>query len=67
VQIVFQVTQHNRDEKLLRSFIDYFGCGKYKQRRGSLYGDFTVVNISDIIEKIIPFFNNYPLQGVKRK
>jgi hypothetical protein len=29
VQLVFQVSQHIRDEVLLKSFITYFKCGHY--------------------------------------
>lgn len=28
VQLVFQITQHSRDIKLIRSLITYFGCGR---------------------------------------
>ena len=27
VQLVFQLTQHSRDENLMKSLIKYFGCG----------------------------------------
>jgi len=27
VILVFQLTQHSRDEKLMRSLIEYFDCG----------------------------------------
>jgi len=36
VELVFQITQHTRDEQLLLSFIKYFGCGRYRQRKGGL-------------------------------
>jgi LAGLIDADG endonuclease len=29
VQLVFQVSQHIRDQELLKSFVSYFNCGKY--------------------------------------
>jgi len=29
VQIVFQVSQHIRDQELLKSFLSYFNCGQY--------------------------------------
>jgi hypothetical protein len=67
VELIFQMTQHIRDEQLLISFIDYFGCGKYRQRKGGLSGDFFVNRFSDISQKIIPFFDKYPIMGMKNK
>ena len=67
VELVFQITQHTRDEQLLLCFINYFGCGRYRQRRGGLAGDFNVRKLSDLTEKIIPFFEIYPIIGVKAK
>jgi LAGLIDADG endonuclease len=65
--LVFQITQHTRDEELLQSFINYFGCGRYRERLGGLAGDFNVSKLSDITEKILPFFEKYPILGVKAK
>ncbi len=42
-----------------------FNCGKNALRKGKLVGDYKVQKISDIVEKIIPFFNKYQIQGVK--
>lgn len=61
----FFITQHIRDEQLLISLKNYFGCGEYKPRKGQLAGDFHVNKLSDIIEKVIPLLNKYPLHGVK--
>lgn len=61
----FFITQHIRDEQLLISLKNYFGCGEYKPRKGQLAGDFHVNKLSDIIDKVIPLLNKYPLHGVK--
>jgi LAGLIDADG endonuclease len=29
VQLVFKVSQHIRDQELLKSFLSYFNCGQY--------------------------------------
>ena len=29
VQLIFQITQHNRDTQLIKSLISYLGCGQY--------------------------------------
>lgn len=39
-------------------------CGKYSKRRKEA-GDFKVLSIADLNKKIIPFFSEYQLQGVK--
>lgn len=47
----------------MEKFIEYFGCGSVRVR-GNIV-DFRVRKLSDIIEKIIPFFEKYPVVGVK--
>ncbi len=64
VKLVFQLTQHVRDEQLMRSFINYFNCGNvYKSRESFVY---RVEKFSDILNIIIPFFNKYQIKGIKR-
>lgn len=66
VLISLQISQHVRDELLLTKFIEYLGCGiieKVTTRPNSI--TFIVYKFRDIFEKIIPFFQRYPLQGIK--
>jgi LAGLIDADG endonuclease len=66
VSIEFSVSQHIRDELLLSKFIEYLSCGnisKKSTRPDSVI--FMVRKFSDIKEKLIPFFQKFPLQGVK--
>lgn len=63
VELIFQITQHTRDDMLIKSLIDYFGCGKYRER--GLAGDYLVYKLSDLTDIIIPFFDKYPILGVK--
>ena len=65
VGLRFQITQHNKDKLLMENLINYFGCGYLSVRKDII--DFHVTKFSDIIEKIIPFFNKYPILGVKKK
>jgi hypothetical protein len=68
VNLRFQISQHSRDEELIRSFIGYLGCGRYYSLKGSqLRVDFVVTSLSDILNKINPFFRDYPILGVKSK
>lgn len=49
----------------MENIINYLGCGYLSVRNDII--DFHVTKFSDIVEKIIPFFNKYPLLGVKQK
>lgn len=64
VGLRFQVTQHNRDIKLLNSFITYLGCGRV-EGLSPLASNYVVTKFSDIVDKVIPFFDKYPIHGIK--
>ena len=59
----FQISQSLRDEQLMINFISYFKAGKCHNNGKAI--DFRVAKFSDIIEKIIPFFDKYPVIGTK--
>ena len=63
----FYLTQHNRDECLMRSLVNYFEVGKYYPSSIKKYGDYQVYRFSEILDKIIPFFQKYTIQGEKSK
>ena len=63
VLLRFKLTQHLRDEQLMGSLVDYLYCGIIHVSAGSV--DFIVTKFSDITNKLIPFFDKYPIQGVK--
>jgi hypothetical protein len=66
VSLRFQISQHLRDENLLRSFINYFGCGRFYPLNGTKKrGDFAVTKLTDNLNIIIPFFLKNPLLGIK--
>lgn len=58
VWLRFTISQHSRDEILLKSFIDYLGPrgGKYSIRSKQDAGDFIIEKFSDINEKNNPIF-----------
>lgn len=63
VQLKFTLVQHTRDEKLMRSFLEYLGCGNiYKSRESFI---FVVTKLDDLAHKILPLFQYYPVLGVK--
>ena len=65
VKLSFILTQSIRDESLIKSLIEYLGCGNTSlDSRGTI--DFKVTNFSSIKDIIIPFFIKYPLIGNKK-
>ena len=65
VWLKFILTQHTRDEDLLKSLISTLNCGRYIPKIG--YGEFVVEKFTDVNDKIIPIFEEFKLQGVKSK
>ena len=67
VKLKYQVSQHIRDEKLIKSLINYLKCGwcEVKTTKGEGICNLYVTKFSDIYEKIIPFFIKHPIVGVK--
>jgi hypothetical protein len=61
----FQLTQHVRDEQLMKGLETYLDCGSVRNRKGGLAVDYRVDKFSDLTDKIIPFFDKYPIVGVK--
>lgn len=47
----------------MKNFISYFKAGKCHSIGNAI--DFRVAKLFDIAEKIIPFFDKYPIIGVK--
>lgn len=59
----FRVSQHAKDEQLLGSFVNFFGCGRFNYHNKEMKAVvFVVRKFKDINTKIIPFF-----KGVKHK
>ena len=67
VALNFYVVQNIRDSYLLASFAQIFGCGSFNIVEKSGIVTFSVRNLSEITDKIIPFFEEYKIQGVKAK
>jgi hypothetical protein len=65
VVLRFQLAQHNRDIKLMKSLIAYLGCGRVEEYLKRSMSSFVVSKFNDITDIIIPFFDKYPIHGVK--
>lgn len=65
VQLSFILTQHIRDEELMKEIEIFFNCGKMYKTKNAVR--FRVEKFTDLINKIIPFFKNNEIIGVKAK
>ena len=65
VELAFILTQHARDEQLLRNLITYLGCGRYYKQANNSFGNIRCENFTEISGKIIPFFQEHKIVGVK--
>lgn len=65
VLLTFQLTQHFKDEQIIRRLVHYLDCGRVSINREAIY--FDVTKFSDLNNKVIPFFKKYKIEGVKYK
>jgi len=63
VLLQFQVVQHLRDESLIRSISTYLDCGRIIVLNDAVH--LHVTKFSDLIDKVIPFFLEHPILGIK--
>ncbi len=63
ILLEFKLTQHSRDRDLMIRLIEIFNCGSVITNKNAV--DYHTAKFSDIIEKIIPFFEEYSIIGVK--
>lgn len=67
VQLTFTIGQHDKDKMLMNDLISYLDCGQVSIKKNSKYTwlEYSVTKFSDIDLKIIPFFREYKVVGVK--
>lgn len=61
----FTVVQHQRDVQLLYTLKQFFGCGVVRVNHGDRMA-YRVRKLEHLKERIIPFFERYPLKSKKR-
>jgi hypothetical protein len=49
----------------MKSLIDYLGCGRLSRKR-DVY-EYQVSKFSDVVDKVLVFFEKYPILGEKAK
>lgn len=65
INVRLEVVQHTRDELLMSSLVSYLGCGKYIKRNNRDTGSYWVSKFADIHEKVLPFFQEHKVRGIK--
>jgi len=65
VELRFSISQHSKDTILINSLTNFFKCGKIMIMGKKSMVEFRVCSFKDIIEKVIPFFDQYSLYGAK--
>ena len=62
----FSVSLSKRDLPLVKALRGYFRCGGIRFSRSDRTYKFEVRSVPDLVKKIIPHFEKYPLKGSKR-
>jgi LAGLIDADG endonuclease len=65
VYLRFRITQHKKDKNLMELIINYLGAGRLEIQTKNPVVIIVISKISDINQKIIPFFNQFPICGIK--
>ena len=61
----FSITLNHRDKDLIQSIEQYFGCWWIRFSRNDQCYKYEVRSIDDLMKKIIPHFQKYPLLWAK--
>ena len=61
----FSISQHKRNLETLKSIQKYFGVGAIRFSKRDQNYKYEVRSISDIVKRIIPHFERYPLKTTK--
>lgn len=78
IRLAFCIEAKQEDREVLEAVKEHLQCGNiydldfgryrgYEQRKWKPHVKYRVGNFKDIAEKVIPFFQRYPLYGNKRK
>lgn len=65
VQLRFRISQHSRDLVLMEKIVEYFVAGKIYNYPGKSAISLSIVSFTDITDKVIPFFNENGIIGIK--
>ena len=51
----------------MQSLVKFWNCGTVTEKNKSACGGFPITRLIDLLDRIIPFFNKYRIQGAKSK
>ena len=63
----FSVSQNSNRCEVIKLFKDNFGCGSIRRDSSDKTVKFEARSVKDLVERIIPHFEKYPLISSKRK
>lgn len=63
----FSISLNRRDVELIKQVRNFFGCGGIRYSKSDRTFKFEVRNITDLVKKVIPHFETYPLVGEKKE
>ncbi len=61
----FAISLNRRDLELVKSLQAFFSCGGIRFSRGDNTYKYEVRSVKDLMKKVIPHFEAYPLKGAK--
>ena len=62
----FSLSLNERDRELLGELQAFFECGWIRESRSDRTFKYEARSVRDLLERIVPHFETYPLRGVKR-
>ena len=65
ISLRFDISQNTKEELVLRSIADFLECGVYYPDSKRQDAKFKVTILTEICDKIVPFFDKYKIIGVK--
>ena len=63
--MTFRITHPQRDIVVLKRIIEYFCCGFLSENRSRYAYDLCIGKISNLVDIILPFFQEYTIFGAK--
>ena len=63
----FSLSLNKRDLDLVQKIREYFCCGTVRYSRSDRMYKYESRSVSDLVTKVIPHFEKYPLQSEKKK
>jgi hypothetical protein len=63
----FSLSLNERDRELLEGLQAFFECGWIRESRSDRTFKYEARSVRDLVERIVPHFEAYPLRGAKRR